>query len=270
VDGNGRLVEDRRWNPAACNPQLGARGTCRPVDALLSGAIATYSVDPPTPAGTPSTPLPAVLSQRTAFGLYRGDQLTRIDSMAGPTTVAFQYRNSVTGANTRTSSPRAFTPYPVMGAGKTQVVFGDGGRYEVRYRDETRLVRILRVERAAMAVTDEHLAQFREAGSISNALLDIDKPGDSVPHFVSLNLDDADRLWVSDYSAGPDGRGATIFHVTGRPIARVTLPTAGLQIFQIGADFVLGSEAAGNGTGSDGRPLRYRRVVMYKIETGGN
>ena len=136
------------------------------------------------------------------------------------------------------------------------VVIAPNVRYELRaYDADGALAMIVRRDHDLRSPTaadvDEHLARLYADASEqerASALADLrNMPRvETFPAFRHILADRLDHLWVEEYPlpGGTDGPTAlwAVFDPGGRMHGQVETP-AGLEIFEIGADYILGSVA---------------------------
>lgn len=161
------------------------------------------------------------------------------------------------------SDERGMAVYPQPFARSTRtavwgnlVVITPNVHYELRaYDADGALAMILRRDHDLRSPTaadvDEHIARLYADASEqerASALADLRDmpPVETFPAFRRILADSLDYLWVEEYPlpGGTDGPTAlwTVFDPGGRMHGQVETP-AGLEIFEIGADYIIGSMA---------------------------
>jgi hypothetical protein len=136
-----------------------------------------------------------------------------------------------------------------MGMGLAYV--GTGDSYEVRgYGMDGTLELLLRRPAGVLAVTREDLARYREVRlrdlsdpnerrSMERWLAELEFP-QTFPAYSALRTDPEGRLWVQRYARpGEAGTEWAVFGTDGEWLGDVVMPP-GLEVFEIGRDYVLG------------------------------
>ncbi len=131
-----------------------------------------------------------------------------------------------------------------------KLYFGSGDSYEIERRGKDGTLELLiRRDTPNQAVTAADIDRFieTEVADIEDAndrrdrrelYQEMDIP-ETMPAYGDLKLDDLGNLWVADYDPDPDADLRwTVFDPDGRMLGQVVLPS-GLDIKQIGDDFVL-------------------------------
>ena len=176
--------------------------------------------------------------------------------------------------------PFQFSPWFNMVAGPDGYFATEGDAYSIdAYDTSGRLRRIIRLAREPRPVTDEitaaYEAQLRERIFAPGAPIEGGSPEEvlammlagpypsHLPTFMSLHVDPEGNVWAVQlpYDGSDDGTASDmneyfVFAADGRHLGVVELPT-NLRVFQIGADFILG-------TVSDDLDVDY--VHLYHIE----
>ena len=142
---------------------------------------------------------------------------------------------------------RIFGREPVWGVWGDLVAVGVSSRYEIKALEaDGSLARIVRLEHSPRAVTaanvDAHIEGrrfFNEANRREYRSVPV---AEHFPAFTSIMSDALDHLWVREYDLPGEERATplwTVFDAEGRVLGYVETP-AGLSIYQIGADYILG------------------------------
>ncbi|MDE2870139.1 MAG: hypothetical protein OXQ94_00395 [Gemmatimonadota bacterium] len=158
---------------------------------------------------------------------------------------------------------------PIFGAMAMQVPWGDlvvhnlNNRYEIRaFAHDGSLARIVRRDHASQAPTGEEIdAYIEERASWHPVDLSPDEieeykaerrkelqsipVAERIPAFTTIKVDRLDHLWVQEYEPpGQERPGSlwTVFDPEGRVLGFVETPD-GLDIFEIGEDYVLGQSS---------------------------
>jgi hypothetical protein len=129
--------------------------------------------------------------------------------------------------------------------------FGSGDRYEIEAYDPSgTLVRLIRLDRDRVPVTEEDLARYIEeatsgvedenqARQMRRTLSQLPVP-DVFPPYARLVADVLGYLWVEDYHRPGDETPVwTIFDPNGALVGRVTTPDAVFPL-EIGEDYLIG------------------------------
>ncbi len=144
-----------------------------------------------------------------------------------------------------TGSTRGFgVPFAAMPSAtvrESEAWITSGEAPEVRVYDlDGRLIRIGRVDRDPMPVTEEMREQYIAARPNQAEVIDDMPRRETVPAFTSLLVDDLGLVWASWYVWDPARPTTwTVFDPDGRALGTVETP-AGFDVQQIGADFMLG------------------------------
>ncbi len=187
-------------------------------------------------------------------------------------------RYEVLGGGSRTGLQ--FPPWFNMVAAADGYLATEGDSYSISAFDASgRLVRIIRLAREPRPVTDEvksaHRRQLSERILAPGAAIEGGSPGavlermlsrpypSHLPTFFGLHVDPEGNIWAGQhpYGVGDEGQaidrnGFFVFGRDGRHLGVVELPRR-ISVFQIGADFVLGSVR-------DDLGVQY--VYLYRIE----
>jgi hypothetical protein len=149
-----------------------------------------------------------------------------------------------------------FSTWPSYAVFADRIYAGNGDGYVIEVVDRSgEKLTPIRSSRPRVRVTDamkeKHKGDFREyarknpnqiEGSVES-YLDVPYP-EFLPSYHSLWADTQGNVWAADFTPAPVGTLPnyvfTVFHPTGRELARVTLPR-NFRPMHIGADFVLGS-----------------------------
>ncbi len=149
------------------------------------------------------------------------------------------------------ASSRAFGRSPVATAFAGAFYFGSSDSYEIaRYDSNGQLQRLIRRTHESLEVTPEDMELW-----IEERLADVDDENQktfwerlyadmpvpqTMPAYERLIVDDEGSVWVEDYRRPGDAQPRwTVFDSAGVMLGAVETPPE-FQIFQIGADFVLG------------------------------
>ena len=131
--------------------------------------------------------------------------------------------------------------------------YGPGDVFEMReFGFDGRLLRIVRLDRPARAVTETDIAAHQQqlteslagdprAELLRTRMIDGAVYAPYFPAHYELMMDDAGHLWVQDYQPFDAGlaRVWSVFDPRGRYLGDVEVP-AGLYVHHIGADYVIG------------------------------
>lgn len=134
-----------------------------------------------------------------------------------------------------------FTAMPSAAVRESEAWITSGEAPEVRVYDlDGRLIRIARVDRDPMPVTEETWEQYIAARPNQADVIDDMPRQETVPAFTSLLVDDLGLVWASWYVWDPARPTTwTVFDPDGRALGTVETP-AGFDVQQVGADFMLG------------------------------
>ncbi|NIN72091.1 MAG: hypothetical protein GTO46_09275 [Gemmatimonadetes bacterium] len=149
-----------------------------------------------------------------------------------------------------TASTRAFGRAPVAAAFADAFYFGASDIYEIaRYDASGELQRLIRKTQQNVSVTAEDIERwkvehFREEDENTRIFWErmfADMPfPETMPAYERLIVDDEGSLWVEEYRRPGDEQPRwTVFDPQGVLLGEVETPP-GLQVYQIGSDFVLG------------------------------
>lgn len=143
--------------------------------------------------------------------------------------------------------PRA----PLAAVGGERFHFGPADAYEIlTYSPGGELERVIRLPHERRAVTPEDVDRFRTTRleraeregtrpSMERMLSQMPYP-EWLPPYEDIEVDADGNLWVADYRTSPNAEQRwKVFSPAGEWLGTVALPPR-LQVFQIGADFVLG------------------------------
>ncbi len=245
----GRAVAPEMWvlfnlhRASLFDPSLSPVGTCCTLwGALPNGAfLGSYSEMLPYPGtGTTRATVMAAITPESgsvpvSAGVFNGGQYYRYPE-AGVSDLQFQFRFS-------------------MAVGPDGYFLTEGDAYSISAYDVSgRLRRIIRLDREPRPVTGEvrtaHEARLREETSPENEewlqrRLSVPYPT-HLPAFERLHADAEGNIWARHRRYGADdgtaGAGMYeffIFGADGRHLGTIELP-AGLEVYRIGTDFVLG------------------------------
>ena len=140
---------------------------------------------------------------------------------------------------------------PVQAVHGTQFFFGSSDSYEIGCYEHTgELIRLIRLDKQNRPVTQQDLERFielrlegiDEGESRQEARQRLaDMPvAETMPAYEDLAVDAAGNIWAQEYRLEDDTESEWIvFDGTGRMLGNVMMP-AGLQVTEIGEDFVLG------------------------------
>jgi hypothetical protein len=143
-----------------------------------------------------------------------------------------------------------FGRVPLAAVSPDRFYFGSQDGWEIdAYDPSGKLVRLIRLDRDPVAVTDEDTQQFiddvtadipAEYVAQAREMLSETPVPDVFPPYGALETDALGYLWVADYSRpGEESSMWTIFDADGRLSGQVTAPP-GVSILEIGADYLLG------------------------------
>ena len=244
----GRAIAPEMWvlfnlhRASLFDPSLRPVGTCCTLwGALPNGAfLGSYSeMIPYAESGTMRATVMAAItpdsgSVPASVGVYNGGQYYRYPE-GGLSDLQFQYRFS-------------------MAVGPDGYFVTEGDAYSINAYDASRLQRIIRLDREPRQVTGEvraaHEARLRDETSPENEewlrrRLSVPYPT-HLPAFDWLHVDAEGNVWARHRRYGADdgtaGAGTYeffVFGADGRHLGLIELP-AGLEVYQIGTDFVLG------------------------------
>jgi hypothetical protein len=182
-----------------------------------------------------------------------GDMAVELGRFPGTTV---EYRP----ASTRGAVIRALIPLgasTVVAAGIDHVIVGDNARYELLVYDQAgKLIRIVRLPGAADPVTDRDLEQelqrrldgappIEEVRAGIRATFMSTPVPDNKPYYDRLLVDGANHLWIRR-GHSPEADEWDVVAPDGRWLGTVRTP-GGLEVNQIGDDFVLGLRANADG-----------------------
>lgn len=149
------------------------------------------------------------------------------------------------------SGPAVLGRRTLVAMGKGQAYVGTGDSYEVRgYGLDGALRVLVRRPEAVLPVTREDLARYRDGElrgvsdpnrhrSIERWLAELEFP-QTFPAYAALHTDADGRLWVQRYPRpGEDGTEWAVFGTEGEWLGDVAMPV-GLEVYEIGRDYVLG------------------------------
>ena len=273
----GRGVAPEMWlvfhndRASLFDPSLGPVRTCCTLwGPLPNGAfLGSYSEMVPYPgSGTMRASVMAAITPDSggtpeAAGIFKGGLYNGVAQARGLTELQFQFQFS-------------------MAVGPDGYFVTEGDSYTIGDYDASgRLRRIIRLAREPRPITGEvranHEARHRERILGPSSRTDDPSPEDeerlrywlSVPYpahlpaFEWLQADSEGNIWARQRRYGPDADmvgtdmyESFIFGADGRHLGMIELP-AGLEIYQIGADFILGKVR-------DALDVDY--VHLYRIE----
>ena len=190
--------------------------------------------------------------------------LARLDSVAAHVQASAYTRENPTNPGVGTLADMPFAPAGSIAARSDGFYQTDGVRYEIRQHAAAgRVVGIIRLCREPVPVTAPDIARWRAAflaPALPRALEMLTETARQVPHpklkpaLTELHVDALGRLWAGEfafdsaglahrapYTAGP--MKWYVFDPTGRFLGSVETPP-GLNIFEIGRDYLLGRHIA--------------------------
>lgn len=157
----------------------------------------------------------------------------------------------------------AFSRQVYAAAWRDLAVVSRNDRYELRaYAADGALRRIVRVDHTPVPVTESLIAVEREKWGESGDRFDEMPHPESFPAFATVMSDALDHLWVREHDLPGEARAAplwTVFDPEGRVLGYVETP-AGLFVYEIGADYVLGRRVGEMGVMS---------VELWPLTRGG-
>jgi hypothetical protein len=148
------------------------------------------------------------------------------------------------------TGPLPLGKQPVLGVGRNRVYVGSADRYALQVFDlqGKRLAPLVKEEppRPRTSADLEALIDAQTAGRSAEVrarvaqgygAMDLPK---TLPAYTALTVDALDHVWVRAYARPNAGTAVwSVFTPTGALVAEVWLP-AGLEVFEIGRDYVLG------------------------------
>ena len=166
------------------------------------------------------------------------------------------------GKGYSTSGIQPLTAEASLAAGARSLFYTDGVHYEIReYALDGKVMRIIRVRRAARPVTEKDIAAFRardleetrqstihgkatpntrqELVDFEQAMLNWISFPKTLPAFTALKLEPNGGVWVRDYGDTAQIQRWDSFDRSGRLLGEVDFP-AGIEVLEIGGDYVLG------------------------------
>jgi len=173
-----------------------------------------------------------------------------IDTHTGEETLLERHQ----ATRTFTLTPRGvriipFAEDPSSTVGPSGPVITSGGQFEIRHFDlDGDLHRILRIDRRRSPITDALVRDYadwrvetgRSSPERAEALSDIPTP-DSLPAFSALQVDAPGWIWAQIVQPNPRlPTSWMVFDPDGRGQGLVEVP-AGLEVHEIGEDFILGT-----------------------------
>ena len=219
-------------------------------------------------------PLPVPLEESPA-GVHRPDVPAGVFTPAGDLAIelgrfpsaAVEYRPSTTrGAVLRLLVP--FGPSTIVAAGGDWIVVGDNARYELFVYDAAgQMTRIVRLPSAAEPVTEKDLERelqrrlegappIEEIRAGIRASFRSTPAAERQPHFDRVLVDQSNYIWIRRRHSS-EGSQWDVVRPDGAWLGGVRTP-AGLEVQQIGEDFVLGLWANAEGV-NEVRSYRLRR-----------
>lgn len=177
-----------------------------------------------------------------------------------PRAVFYEYAPG--GKGYSTSGIQPLTVEASLAAGARSLFYTDGVHFDIReYRLDGKVMRIVRLRRAATPVTEKDIAAFRardleetrQSTIHSNATPDV-RQGivdfeqamlnwvsfpKTLPAFTALKLETNGGIWVREYGDTAQVQHWDSFDRSGRLLGVVDFP-AGIEVLEIGADYVLG------------------------------
>jgi hypothetical protein len=226
--------------PVAFGPNYWAQGVLR--DSLV------FLASPGE--GRRRTDITGLYWDSTFFILYRGPDLP-ID------TIGRYALSEQPGLGAGQPRPYHFGHRMQFALAHDRFYMGQSLTYEIgRYTARGELTGLIRRAHVAVPVTAERKAIFREgyaavvqaeegnlsADQLEQALTFIDDADypDHFPAYSALRVDHSGNLWVEEYRAFTEPQSLwSVFDPEGRWLTTVRMPD-GLQVLDIGADFVLG------------------------------
>lgn len=154
--------------------------------------------------------------------------------------------------NRRIGGDRPFGRYPQHAVSGNGFFYGSGDSYEIEFMDNTGwLLRSLRRPVTNVEVTNADIEAYKRERlenstderqrQIEETLLEVVSFPDAFPAYGSFLADADGNVWVAVYRRPGDEQPRwTVFDRGGRMLGEVQTPK-GFRIFQVGADFVLGS-----------------------------
>lgn len=154
---------------------------------------------------------------------------------------------------------RPFTVNASVATGPRSLWYTNGARYEIReYAVDGKLLRIIRLRHAATPVTNADIAAFRvrdleetrqeqiHGKTPRQQIIDFEEAALSwisypktMPAFSALMLESNGNAWVREYGDSTKVQHWDVFDRSGRLLGAVDFP-AGIDVFEIGSDYVLG------------------------------
>ena len=146
---------------------------------------------------------------------------------------------------------KVFGREPVWEVWGSLVAVGVSSRYEIKALEpDGSVARIIRREHSPRAVTsaevDAHIESRRFFNEASRREYRSVPVAEHFPAFTAIMSDALDHLWVREYDLPGEERPAplwTVFDAEGRVLGLVETP-AGLAIYEIGADYILGKSVS--------------------------
>lgn len=142
-----------------------------------------------------------------------------------------------------------FSATPVIAVGDSLLYHGRGDRYEIEvYSPQGLLQRLIRLDRQPDPVAPEDIQRYREielAATSEEARPQYEITLNEIPFapakpsYTKLLLDEIGRLWVQDFALAGEPQLWRIFSDEGVYLGELPIP-AGLTVFEIGIDYVLG------------------------------
>ncbi len=150
----------------------------------------------------------------------------------------------------RGTRPLPLGKQPVIGIGRAHLFLGAADRFEVQVLShDGRRVGLLQRPESPRPVTTADVRAYterevansgeRNRARIEASLAAIEFPS-TLPAYTHLVVDDQDLVWIRGFPrAGASTARWTVFKATGEQVAEVDL-SANLEVFEIGAGYVLG------------------------------
>ena len=153
------------------------------------------------------------------------------------------------------NGPLPFAPGPQTAAGEGRIYSGDGASYSIQVNDSSgKLIQIVRLCRGDVQLTRGMIDRFARAeiertpsaGMRTEEVMRAMPWPTTVAQFGALHVDAAGNLWSGDYPVPGEDQRWSIFGRDGLLIATAITP-AGLVVFDVGRDYILGKRADTNG-----------------------
>ncbi len=155
-------------------------------------------------------------------------------------------------------------------ANGSRIVTGDGTTFQVTVLEgDGSVARVFRRDAGDLALRAEDVARYEEAfvnefddertRRIRARIVREASYPDRKPAYDRLVVDDVGNIWARHYVAAGEPRRWTVFATSGRWLGVVTMP-AGLEVLEIGDDYVLGSAEG---------PLGVEYVQLHDLHKAG-